>query len=271
MMPYMHEAMRPDASVAGPGFPDPFINTLHPGVAARHDSLRWTKYHQRRSEIFAETRYLLAKMGPERLSVRRLAERCSLTTQSIYNLVGSRTEVITAAMQDHTDAILEAANHFPNSPFPVMAIDEIYLAITEQYPDFISSATRAMFGPDPELRNALYKFGWQIRETCLSRMKKDGQLVADADCAFIGQQLTLNGCTAAQEWFLGFCDLEEHWRRHRWNAATTLYRFLDPSERHRLEPVIDSYGRLASPALPSGDPAGSPGNHPIDVRQFILS
>lgn len=220
------------------GVPAPFDHVASGGMFAAQ-SLRQMRYRQRRSEILAVTRYLLAKMGPDRFNVRRLAERCELTTQSIYNLIGNRTQIIIAAIEDYTDAMLQTACDADADELPILSIDEQYLEIAARWPDYIVQSIGVLYGADRDLCREFYRVGWQIRAKCLSRMQQDGRILPGTDCNFIAQRLTTNGCAAFQESILGFCDSDEFRRNYRWSAATLLYQVVPQSERAKLEPLLD--------------------------------
>lgn len=83
-------------------FPDPFAPIL-PDSAGMAGVL--SRQRQRRAEILAKTRRLIATERFEQVTLRRVAEECGVAVQTIRNSFGRRDELIVAAVNEHTTAI----------------------------------------------------------------------------------------------------------------------------------------------------------------------
>lgn len=82
----------------------------------------WQRQKQRRASILCQTRTLIGREGYPNFNIRRLADHCSLSSQTIYNLVGDRDEVISAATCQHLDALLKSAARLEDYPCFIAAL-----------------------------------------------------------------------------------------------------------------------------------------------------
>ncbi len=81
-------------------------------------SLREVNLAARRQRILDAARTLLAEGGAEALSMRKLAREAQLSVTTLYNLVGSRDEILEALIEDSAERVgstAEVAKH-PKDP-----------------------------------------------------------------------------------------------------------------------------------------------------------
>ena len=68
--------------------------------------LRERKMAERREAILVAAREIIAEGGLDALTTRSLAQRAEVTVPTVYNLVGSKDEVLFAAVEDQTQRFL---------------------------------------------------------------------------------------------------------------------------------------------------------------------
>lgn len=106
---------------------------------------QWAQVRSRRARILAAARKLLASGGFERLTVKSLASEADLSVPTIYNLIGTRHDVLVHAMNDHTIAMGKLARDTRRYPHFVLGLADLYADLAETYPEFIKATTLTYF------------------------------------------------------------------------------------------------------------------------------
>lgn len=130
------------------------------------DSRAWTDYsspYRRRAEILAATRRLLAEDGCDRLMLKSVSDACSISTQTIHNIFGSKTELLTAAMNQHTLMIDCHALSQSEDPSVFLWLALAYCRGATERPEFVREFMHAAFSPKVALRETLLKFGADLK------------------------------------------------------------------------------------------------------------
>ncbi len=94
-------------SPASAGVPDP-TTSLFRDLGSRAPTNRgraWVGQRSRRSRIYAAARSLLKSAGYEGVHMQDIAAQCQISAQTIYNLVGSKAQVLEQAAADWVDGI----------------------------------------------------------------------------------------------------------------------------------------------------------------------
>lgn len=183
-------------------FYDPFTPLPYRGGKAEASpagAVRESQY-ARRSEIFAAIRRLIAKVGCEHVTVRRIAEDSGYAVQTIYNLVGPRDQAISDAISEYSifvgrraSAALEAAEALP-------AIVNNWLQAISKTPEFVRQSNLVYF---TDSRGIYYRFRDRQLSgmyTLLKRQKNSGIIKPEVDIRSLAEQLGLFASTMCLEW-----------------------------------------------------------------------
>ena len=95
--------------------PQATADPIAPGQGSAASSLRQRNVEERRQEILRAARVLLSRGGLAALSMRKLADEASLSVNTLYNLWGTREEILRALTFDARER-LEAALPIETSP-----------------------------------------------------------------------------------------------------------------------------------------------------------
>jgi AcrR family transcriptional regulator len=188
--------------VANPGIPDPFQPvvgfTLNPrrfGDLSEHGA-----QHRRRAAILAATRRMLATEGHEKFTIRSVAEACQLTSQTIHNSFGCKTELLRAAMNQHTVMIDSYAMAQTQDPGLFLLLAIAYCQSAIEQPEFMREYMRAVLSPKWPVRDSLLKFGTDLKAQNLRSMARRGLLKPCIDPAIAAEQIASSITFAMLDW-----------------------------------------------------------------------
>lgn len=119
--------------------PDPF-SPVSKSDAHRHGA-GYSGQRQRRARILAATRMLIARGGFQCVTIRNIADLSGLSVQTIYNLVGNRTQVLEAAVDEYIATTTKEARNLPAYPNIFIALaDLVWMKVVEN-PEYSRHAT----------------------------------------------------------------------------------------------------------------------------------
>ncbi|HKT73849.1 MAG TPA: TetR/AcrR family transcriptional regulator [Steroidobacteraceae bacterium] len=107
------------------------------------------------SQIRAATRCLIGQGGVNEVTLRRIARQCDLSPQTIYNLVGTRDEVVAAAISEYHAATFSAAHNLTKHPHFLMALADVTWAQSVVSADFIRKLNACYFESSSPVRAAI--------------------------------------------------------------------------------------------------------------------
>ncbi len=223
------------------GIPDPFEPvvgfTLNPrrfGDLSEHGA-----QHRRRAAILAATRRMLASEGHEKFTIRSVADACALTAQTIHNSFGHKTELLRAAMNQHTVMIDSYAMSQTQDPglFLLLAISYCQSAIDR--PEFMREYMRAAFSPKWPLRDSLLKFGTDLKAQNLRSIARRGLLKPCIDPAIAAEQIASCITFAMLEWAEND-DIERLYERLVLANGSILMGILVPEAAHEIEDWLNN-------------------------------
>ena len=160
----------------GNQLPDPFATVRLAG-----ESNICVNQRRRRSQILSNARQLLGTQGYGGVSLREVAERSDVSIQTVYNLVGNRTNLLAEAVVEHIGAHGSLAFTREGYPNPVMALSDLYWQGAALYPEYTLNATLTYFPPDRPLHDHIHRRGASLLRECFRRMAANGQL-RTGDC-----------------------------------------------------------------------------------------
>lgn len=216
----------------------------------------------RRQRILESARSLLAEAGQDGLSMRKLAKEAGLSVTTLYNLVGSREDILRALIDD-------SAERFEmNGTTPAFVGDS--LARTVQA---FESVIRYMIddaavlkplivanfaiGYAEELRKeerGIYLRGAKgsVRE-CLRDALAEGQIRDVVGLRFLEAQFYVGLELALDRWAFGFMDEDEFRAKSLWGAYLTLLAVASPENRPQLEKELRKLERGLRKGSRSGE------------------
>jgi AcrR family transcriptional regulator len=143
-------------------------------------NLRVQQKAERRTRILNAAREIIATKGYEALTMRELASAAGVTVPTIYNLIGSKDELLLAAIQEQTanfiDAIESSARQTPASR--IISVVEHCVDELLRLPDYYRSLLRLLLTAEANdgLRSSVSDSLAQQFERALLDMAKVGQL-----------------------------------------------------------------------------------------------
>ena len=225
-------------------------------------SRRETNVATRRQRILESARKLLADAGQDGLSMRKLAKEASLSVTTLYNLVGSREDILRALIED-------SAERFA-SPVTVPASSGDSLARTVQAFDsvlryFVDDAAvlkplivaKFATGYLEELRkeeHGLYLRGAKDSvRGCLLDALAEGQIQDVVSPDFLEAQFYVGLELALDRWAFGFLDEDEFRAKSLCGAYLTLLAVASPENRPQLEKELRKLERGLRKGSRSGE------------------
>jgi AcrR family transcriptional regulator len=178
-------------------FPNPFKPIMAAGDGAVH---RASLKHQRtrRAAILAATRRLLAE-GPDQFTLKRVAEECEVTVQTIRNSFGRREECLASALNEHTTAIWQALGSVSSGPMVFLDLAQMYYHCACATPGFLRGMVTAAISNDAPLA-ALQRHGALIKIDYLQDMARRELLRPGVDTEALAAQITRLNTFMMYEW-----------------------------------------------------------------------
>ncbi len=174
-------------------------------------SVRESSKNERRQRILDSARDILREAGHQGLSIRTLAERADVTTPTIYNLIGSKQEIL-LALSDETLRELESAHHISTTVDPIEKAEEVIngtVAIYLRDEDFtrqfqLGLEAESLDDFDKTLRHR----GRKVAIDDCKRALALGYLRGEVDSKLLGNRFASGFQQAQKAWLRGEFDLE---------------------------------------------------------------
>jgi len=203
-------------------------------------STRQRNKQLRRTRIIECAAGLIADGGDQALTLRDLAGAAGVTVPTIYNLIGSRedvvVEVVTDAM-DQMDAELSRLSEERGIEHGLAAVDACFDLILARK-TLYRAVFRALFEMEatavPQWMGRMFRRGGEVMEQAILRAVRDRDLRGDleplplAHNAFHALQATI------RMWAVGALDTRNSRARSRYAYLTTLLADATPKGRKRL-------------------------------------
>lgn len=192
---------------------------------------------ERRARILEAARTIIAVRGFEALTVRELADAAGVTVPTIYNLVGSKEQVLIAAVTEQTERFLHGIERAAGD---VIAIVEANLRELLRMPRYYRTLLRLLLTSDDaraSRQTVSLALGGQLRAAIGELAEADG-LEDWVDLDVLGRQLQRFLAGASQEWATGALSDDEFARAELQGVALLMLGATRGSVR-------DSYLRVA--------------------------
>jgi AcrR family transcriptional regulator len=198
----------------------------------------------RRQRILESARTLLVEAGQDGLSMRKLAREADLSVTTLYNLVGSREDILRALIEDSAErfesTVTVPASFGDSLSRTVNAFDSVLRYLVDDAA-ILKPLIVANFatGYVEELRKeerGLYLRGAKesVRE-CLLDALAEGQIRDVVRPEFLEAQFYVGLELALDRWAFGFLDDDEFRAKSLSGAYLTLLAVASPESRPQLE------------------------------------
>ena len=188
----------PDPALLAVGDLNP--STVLLGRAPTNAGSRHRAHRERRARILAETRHLITEGGIEGVTLRELAARSRLSVQTIYNIVGNRTQVVHAAIGQYICASVRRAAHFDHCPNSFMGVADALWQEAAANPAYVRAATRACDGRDPALYRSVRKRSARFLKAMLGRHFRQEADRRGVDLTALTENIVAMAGASALEW-----------------------------------------------------------------------
>lgn len=198
---------------------------------------RWATQRQRRARILASARLLMTRQAFDAVHLQAIAAHCGVSVQTIYNIVGNRTELMTASASDWVVSIASVAREDAqardrNACFTLLAM---FWASATRHSDYVESAVRMSATDDAPLKRAFIQAGVVEFQADLERLRALGALRAHIDINSLARQLTIAAHATICQWKIEQYDAAIFQRELINGPALMLASALQGEELLRLE------------------------------------
>jgi AcrR family transcriptional regulator len=214
----------------------------------------------RRQRILESARSLLAQAGQDGLSMRRLAKEADLSVTTLYNLVGSREDILRALIED-------SAEHFESTVTVPESIGDSLARTMKAFDSVLDHlvADAAVLQP-LIVANIATGYGEELRKEehglflrgarntvrqCLLDALAEGQIRDVVSLEFLEGQFYASLELALDRWAFGLVDEDELRVKGLWGAYLTLLAVASPENRPQLENELQKLERLSRKAIRS--------------------
>lgn len=254
--------------------PDPFEPILGFKLATVGPRLlsECSSPYRRRAEILAMTRRLLAQDGYERITLKSISDACSITTQTIHNSFGCKTELLTAAMNQHTLSIDAHALSKTQNPVVFLWLALAYCRSATERPDFVRQYMNAAFSPKLPLRDTLLRFGADLKLQILRNMVRQKLVRPFIDPRMAAEQIAYVNTFAMLEWAENG-DLKQMYERIIHGNGSILLGILTPEAGKDIEAWLSGrfFPEAERSSLLDGYPSSTISACPASTRGSTLS
>jgi AcrR family transcriptional regulator len=182
-------------------------------------SVRSINKQKRRDRILAEARKVIAESGYDALNTRALAKSAEVTVPTLYNLIGSKEDIVRSLLMETIDRVEERLSDFEDAP-PLQMTEAIILqsaalfAEDESYYQAAAIASdRASSEGDRSRWRLLTKRAEDMAERACAAAIEQKLLRGSISAHDLARQLFICYSTPMRDWTHGGIDLEEFKRR----------------------------------------------------------
>lgn len=159
------------------------------------------RQRERRANALAVARRLLAE-APEQFTLRRVAEECGVTAQTLRNGFGRREDLLVAAFNDHTSAVWRTLSAASSGPFLFLDLALVYHRCAVRTPQFLRAMVMSAMANMRPLAK-VQRHGSSIKSVHLRRLAKNDMLRPGVDAEALGAHVTRLNTFMMYEWAQG--------------------------------------------------------------------
>ena len=207
-------------------------------------SRREANVASRRQRILESARTLLAESGQDGLSMRKLAREADLSVTTLYNLVGSREDILRALIQDSAGRFSSPVTVPVSSGDSLARTVEAFDSVLRYFVDdaavlkpliVANFATGYLDELSKEEHGSYLKPAKDMVRECLLDAINEGRIRDVFSPEFLEAQFYIGLEVALDRWAFGFLDDEEFREKSLCGAYLTLLAVASPEDRPRLE------------------------------------
>ena len=202
------------------------------------------RQQERQARILAVVREQISSVGYEAINIRELAAACGVALKTLYNLYGSKDELVLAALAGLLDDIQHQAIVLAAEP----GIPR-YLAYTNAIagqivgtPQYAEAMARLLFQAGSEHRLVEVLLGGAVRqaEECLFHAQQEGELIPGLDVKASARVLAGHQWGIVLLWSKGLVALEMLPEVMRQSALQSLIPLCGVGRRQSLELPVNN-------------------------------
>lgn len=196
--------------------------------------LRWVGQNDRRAQVLATTRKRIEELGFEKVTLRMLAADCGVSVQTIFNLVGNRSQVFRGALNDLGGLIdlvaKKAGDHYP--AYPIAYADTIW-HLAMRNPECLKRLTLTQFSFGSAFSNDVRDCAAALLRNALKEMH--GRMRSNMDLRLITESIASTQGAAMLEWAYDMYDIYELRRKLLYGVSLVLMGAMVSTEADKIE------------------------------------
>ena len=206
--------------------------------------LRQLHKEDRRNQILQAARDLVAVEGLNALTMRAVAERARLSVPTVYNLVGSRAEVLAALMDAGGDLLEDRlAESRDGDPVDrIVAASEALAAVVAPNVAVVTAVLASGLAGQPAEASTFGRFEHLVRQALVAA-RADGVLVRRADPDLLTERIVALAAGAVLAWATGHRDEARLGDDLVHGAMVVLVAHATDDHRQRLQRALDGRAR----------------------------
>lgn len=162
---------------------------------------RWHEQRRRRSRILSTFLEMLNDREAEEVNLAEIAAASGVAVQTIYNLVGNRSQLVGAAIEEWGNAVADHARREAelNGENPIMASLQIHWAAVVTERQFVMRTARLTTRTD-DLRNLAWNFASRSFLDDLNRIRDVGGIVPGFHLPTLARQMSYAANASINNW-----------------------------------------------------------------------
>ena len=200
--------------------------------------------YRRRSHIFATVRRLMSLPDFDHLGVQDIAAQCGVAVQTLYNLTGTRADLIDHSIEEYGTAgmILSRSFALSTGEDPILSAMRQFWRAGIEYPQYVNYvATLARSSARTQQRFWLH--GSQAIERDLRKNAAAGQVRDTVHIASLARQLSRCANLTILNWSLDPFPTSDLWRELVNGPGLMLASAMQGEGLHRVETTINAIHR----------------------------
>jgi len=159
------------------------------------------RQRERRAAALAVARRLLAD-APDQFTLRRVAEECGVTVQTLRNGFGRREDLLVAAFNDHTSAVWRRLDAVSSGPLLFLDLALVYHRCAVRTPQFLRAMVTHAMASTRSLAKA-QRHGSSLKSAHLRALVKSDNLRSGVDAEALSLHITRLNTFMMYEWAQG--------------------------------------------------------------------
>jgi AcrR family transcriptional regulator len=197
----------------------------------------------RQRRILEVTRQEIGAVGYDAITMQLLAEAADVSTKTLYNLYGSKDELLLAAVADllgNLELQASVVSAEPGIP-SLLAFTDVVAEQVRATPRYAEVMAKALFQAPAEHNLVGLLLGNMVRvsQRALESERDCGGVAVDLDIDAVSQLLTAHQWGLILTWSKGQISLEEFPGLARQSLIVSLLPLCTASRRRALEPFLD--------------------------------